>query len=417
MAGKPTKVVEEESPVAAWFASLFGGCWKEPSTEADIKFEDLEKKDRKEKKEKKTKKKKDDAAKETAAPAGDAVKGSPPVATSRFLIDNTVLQIKSHPGVAFRYSKTDGDKVKSGPGPAKWGETVEGVDEGDGWLKVGSFYLPMLHQNVPIITPVAEARPPSPQRPPASPARNAPASPCNVQKPNLGTADVAPTPSTQTEGIAAAAAEPCSPVAEDAEIQICSPESHIEIAEAMPDGHEPEISKLAEALIAKVISNAAEEGAPLKEQPPCEWFKQPSVGTWLILRPKAISSEAVDKECSLAKDAIKAEEVIVEQKEQQPEECAPLKLQEEECTAVKQHQLEECAPIEQQQQKECAPIEPCDVDWRLLPSVGTWLHRVPLKIVDASIAEPEAKACDVPEAKELEKQICDPSQDLIDLLG
>ena len=38
--------------------------------------------------------------------------------------------------MAFRHSKTESDKVMTGSGPAKWGDTVEGTDEGDGWLKV-----------------------------------------------------------------------------------------------------------------------------------------------------------------------------------------------------------------------------------------------------------------------------------------
>jgi len=156
---------------AVWISSLFGHCTKEQATGADLVFEaenkPTEKKEKKAKKDKIAKTKQDDltsTAHVAAAPAGEASTGTPVVRlgrtsgkTTRYLIDNGVLQTQKSPGVAFRHSKAESDKVKTGPGPAKWGETVEGTDEGDGWLKVGNLYLPMLYQGVPIIKLAAEA--------------------------------------------------------------------------------------------------------------------------------------------------------------------------------------------------------------------------------------------------------------------
>jgi len=155
---------------AAWFSGLFGHCTKEPATGADFVFDaESKKKEKKEKKVKKGKTAKTNTEDVSTAhavnvPAGDASTGTPVVRlgrtdgkTKRYLIDNSLLKIQKSPGVAFRHSKTESDKVMTGPGPAKWGDTVEGTDEGDGWLKVGHLYLPMLHQGVPIIKLVAEA--------------------------------------------------------------------------------------------------------------------------------------------------------------------------------------------------------------------------------------------------------------------
>lgn len=73
----------------------------------------------------------------------------------RFLVDNRFLQATTQ-GILFRHSKSEADKVRADGSPlAKWDETVEGVDEGDGWLKVGAFYLPMKLEGVQVLTSVS----------------------------------------------------------------------------------------------------------------------------------------------------------------------------------------------------------------------------------------------------------------------
>jgi len=100
-----------------------------------------------------------------APPGGGAAAGQPgeggiaPESSGeerRYLIDNSILKIQGPPGVAYRYTKRKTDKVKQDVQTtvAKWGEVVVGVDQGDGWLKVGQYYLPMIYEGTPVITPI-----------------------------------------------------------------------------------------------------------------------------------------------------------------------------------------------------------------------------------------------------------------------
>lgn len=53
------------------------------------------------------------------------------------------------PGIGYRSSKdATGDVVQY----ATWGSVVTGMDQGDGWLKVGARYLQMTLNNVPVLT-------------------------------------------------------------------------------------------------------------------------------------------------------------------------------------------------------------------------------------------------------------------------
>mmetsp|Transcript_22272 Transcript_22272/g.61726 ORF Transcript_22272/g.61726 Transcript_22272/m.61726 type:complete len:694 (-) Transcript_22272:88-2169(-) len=61
-------------------------------------------------------------------------------ATSNYVTDNSRLQHVSK-GIAYCFSK---DSTDTDPGSiAFWGSVVQGVEEGDGWLRVGGCYLPM----------------------------------------------------------------------------------------------------------------------------------------------------------------------------------------------------------------------------------------------------------------------------------
>jgi len=59
--------------------------------------------------------------------------------SSLWLISNKQLKANTR-GLAYRSAK-DNSKVRNAV--AAWGSTVPGVDTGDGWLKVGEWYLPM----------------------------------------------------------------------------------------------------------------------------------------------------------------------------------------------------------------------------------------------------------------------------------
>lgn len=78
-----------------------------------------------------------------------------PAELRRYLIDNTTLKINGPPGIAYRYTKDRKDKVRSDVKftVAKWGDIVTGIDQSDGWLKVGDLYLPMMHEGFAVITP------------------------------------------------------------------------------------------------------------------------------------------------------------------------------------------------------------------------------------------------------------------------
>jgi len=59
--------------------------------------------------------------------------------------------------VTFRYTKSETDKVRR-EAPVAWGTIVEGIDEGDGWLKVDRYYLPMTFQGLSLLVPVVDEK-------------------------------------------------------------------------------------------------------------------------------------------------------------------------------------------------------------------------------------------------------------------
>jgi len=86
------------------------------------------------------------------APAAVAKsKGGPPTQApglpSKYRVDNSKLMASSE-GLQFRGSKRWEDRADA---QVQWGETVMGVDEGDGWLKVGNLYLPFIANNCPVL--------------------------------------------------------------------------------------------------------------------------------------------------------------------------------------------------------------------------------------------------------------------------
>lgn len=110
------------------------------------------------KKKQKTAKSGKDAA--AAAKRRKAAPGAPGI-ERQYLVDNSELQHRGE-GVRYRLSK---DLKDQDPLPAAaWGSVVVGVDEGDGWLRVGTRFLPMRVKDTRVITlqasgPKAASRP------------------------------------------------------------------------------------------------------------------------------------------------------------------------------------------------------------------------------------------------------------------
>ncbi|CAE7330590.1 pntB [Symbiodinium pilosum] len=70
----------------------------------------------------------------------------------RFRVDNGFLRADSK-GLGFRRTKDLQDMI---PGAlALWGSCVAGIDEGDGWLRVGARFLPMFVGGIPVLSPEA----------------------------------------------------------------------------------------------------------------------------------------------------------------------------------------------------------------------------------------------------------------------
>jgi len=69
-----------------------------------------------------------------------------------YVLDNKYAQSDSR-GLSYRRSKDLEEKIDSQTDGALWGSIVLGCDEGDGWLKVGHKYLPMIINGMPVILP------------------------------------------------------------------------------------------------------------------------------------------------------------------------------------------------------------------------------------------------------------------------
>lgn len=73
-------------------------------------------------------------------------------------------------GVAYRNSKDNADTIQSG---VEWGNVVEGVDEGDGWVRVGEHFLPIrLETGTQLLFPEEPAKPKVPFKPTGSQPTN-----------------------------------------------------------------------------------------------------------------------------------------------------------------------------------------------------------------------------------------------------
>ncbi|CAK9085061.1 unnamed protein product [Durusdinium trenchii] len=70
--------------------------------------------------------------------------------TQSYRVDNGFLKAQSV-GLGFRRSKDMKDLVPDTVVP--WGSRIQGVDEGDGWLRLGANYLPFFVHGIPVISP------------------------------------------------------------------------------------------------------------------------------------------------------------------------------------------------------------------------------------------------------------------------
>jgi uncharacterized membrane protein YfcA len=79
-----------------------------------------------------------------------------PEEVKEYVVDDTKIEAKS-PGLAFRLSKSLDNRDKGLY--ADWGSVVKGVDQGDGWLKVGSRYLPLAVNNHTVLRELTQDNP------------------------------------------------------------------------------------------------------------------------------------------------------------------------------------------------------------------------------------------------------------------
>lgn len=73
-----------------------------------------------------------------------------------YLVDNSQLQAQTH-GLGFRRSKEMHDLDDGQDHLAHWGSSVRGQDEGNGWLRVGHRYLPMVLHGAQVLSPAHHA--------------------------------------------------------------------------------------------------------------------------------------------------------------------------------------------------------------------------------------------------------------------
>jgi len=71
-----------------------------------------------------------------------------------YVVDNSKLQSESKV-LSYSFTKSLWDKVPAEYG-APWGCTVQGVEDGDGWLRVGHRYLPMELDGMPVLRRIDE---------------------------------------------------------------------------------------------------------------------------------------------------------------------------------------------------------------------------------------------------------------------
>jgi hypothetical protein len=72
-----------------------------------------------------------------------------------YIVDNSVLRGGTY-GLAYRNTKHVDDVFLDTQGPL-WGTEIDGADCGDGWLKVGEYYLPMVLHGMSVVAQQSNA--------------------------------------------------------------------------------------------------------------------------------------------------------------------------------------------------------------------------------------------------------------------
>lgn len=330
---------------------------------------------------------------------GDNVKS--PMATKmpvseprKYKIDNSILKVPNRPGVAYRFSKSLVDKVKEAP--AKWNDVVEGIDEGDGWLKVGHYYLPMKYDGIPVITPITAeeaerltAMPPSPARagvtsankgassapaagsPPVAGGNGTPPAPppppptTTMSSPSTGASAASPPLTAESKRAEPVKMAPAAPRCElgnapfatyyQAHFKSCSPAGLYAHFQERRQQAKPQ---------QQAETKPAVAAPPLLLSEP--WFMQPSVGTWrmkpISLKPISAKQEPAFPEPIKCKEMVAAVEPCVLEEAVTPAmasfaKVAPLP---EKAAALEKGALS----------ANCRP-------WYKMSSVGTWMQPLP----------------------------------------
>merc|ERR1740121_845446 len=205
-----------------------------------------------------------------------------------FRVSNEIVQNQRRSGLAYRFTKSETDKVRR-ENPVPWGSIVKGFDEGDGWLRVGRYFLPMTYQGMPLLVPVGEA-----------PSVVASSSPSNIL--HAARAPRAKPTSLRTRANSRGSQSGSLPV----------------------DRRPPKAATArARGTSAEPAEQARSPSAPSAMAPVPGWRLLPSVGTWLRLAPQwrceQLSAAAEGAAAVAPPQAAEDEEDEEDQEEAQPQ--------------------------------------------------------------------------------------------------
>lgn len=167
-----------------------------------------------------------------------------------FVVENATLKAQGRPGVSFRRSKMSTDIADTKP--AAWGDVVQGVEEGDGWIRVGQYYLPTSYHGLPLVTAL-------------------PTSKLRARTGGWASVALQVEASVGASMAAAAVAAPSSATSGDAAADGASPSS------------------------CSTVPSCSSSGAPQAQSvivaPTGRWHHLPSVGTWLHRLPHPVAEQ------------------------------------------------------------------------------------------------------------------------------
>jgi len=294
-----------------------------------------------------------------------------------YLIDNTILKIEGPPGVAYRYQKIKQDKVGSDVEVrlAKWGEVVRGIDEGDGWLRVGNYYLPMLHDGTPVITLVpAGEQNAKPEAPVPKPVGHAPGKSNPPQQDSY--ANAAPKATGHPAEAAKAAASAAAVAAASAESAAgLAAKAAAKATAASAAAGSPGSPRKSPALYQRHA-----EPTMLQQDPSSSKDEEQQQPT--LVQSKTAEMEAAKKAATAAPPSPAPAKPLPAEKavEQAPEEKAAKPIP---TTAAAAAEAVESKTTSASKALAPAPVSAKAPSFALSPSVGTWLMPKPFAPVQA----------------------------------